>query len=84
MTPMSQRRRRHDAALRLQPLDSGLRDPDYPNTPRPPMSPSTAAYVAYIGGSLTADEARTVWQECPGHRDMLEAYATSHAAGWPA
>ena len=77
-----QYQRRHEAALRLPPLDNGHRDPatnlDELKTP----SLLTICELAAIGGTLTRDLLIEAWHAAPDARPTLEAAAKAQQDGW--
>lgn len=75
--------RRHEAALRLPPLD-GYRDPNdkHLEESRPPMHPLDICQHIADGRPVSRDELRIAWQEYPEARRMLEAAAAVLQDGW--
>lgn len=75
------RRARHDYAEQ-----QNWHDPlnDLTKKPLPAPRPDTAAYIAFISGTLTPDSSRDVWKAFPAMRTDMERYATNRAQGWAA
>lgn len=79
---LAYRRRRAQAAARLQPLPNGLRDPlDAPTHIDQPLA-STALEILNFGGTVSREQCRDLWYLYPHLRDRLEQYADSRREGW--
>lgn len=76
------RRRRAQAAARLQPLPNGLRDPlDSPAEMQQPLNPTAVALLDF-GGTISREQCRDLWYIYPDLRDRLSKYAASRREGW--
>lgn len=75
--------RRHEAALRLPPLD-GYRDPNdkHLEESRPLMPPLDVCQHVADGRPVSRDELLSAWQNHPEARPMLEEAAVAWAGGW--
>lgn len=75
---------RHQAALRLPPLEDGHRDPIQRNLKdnRTPLSLPVALRVLYINGHIDRDTLRNLWHAYPNARPDIEEYVAAHREGW--